>query len=95
MLFRKLSWQHVATAVKHEMFPVLSTSMQSSMESVQFDAEDFGKGTTARIIGALHEKRRLSTMEVAAIEDLVKRTADYKKNGERTSCVLISVSAQK
>ena len=89
MISRKLGWKEVAHAVRHDMFPVMATSMEAVISSLptDFDVEDLSDKSTERVISRLHEKRKLSTMEVAQIKDLVQRTRDYKENGERTSLV--------
>lgn len=88
MIPRDLKWYHVVNAVKHEMFPLMSTSMQSAIETLQIDPEDLSQETTDRVIAALHDKRSLSTMEVAEIKKVVQRTKEYKERGERASYVL-------
>ena len=90
MISRKIGWKEVCYAVRHDMFPVMATSMEAALATLSdIDPQDFSPLTVDRVIGALHEKRKLSTMEVAAIKKLVERTRDYKEEGERLSLVLI------
>ena len=72
MISRKIGWKHVAQAVRHDMFPVMATSMEAALATLSdIDSEDLSPKTVDRVIAALHEKRKLSTMEVAAIKKLL------------------------
>ena len=103
MISRKIGWKEVCHAVRHDMFPVMATSMEAAIAELtsknavdsadpkrgQFDILDLSVETVDRVIVALHEKRPLSTMEVSAINKLLNRTRWYKEEGERLSLVLL------
>ena len=81
-IWKGLSWRHVINAVKHEMFPVLGSSLESCIESTTLDLQDLSEDAADRVIKALHGKRKLNTKEAANIKYLVQRAREYKANGE-------------
>ena len=89
MISTKLGWAEVVHAARHDMFPVMPTSMEAAIASMEqvFDAEDMSEKSTERVITALHQKRPLSTMKIAAIRRLVEQTRIHKEEGERMSLV--------
>ena len=90
MISRKIGWKEVVHALRHDLFPVMATSMESALSTlIGVEAEDLSVETVDRVIVALHEKRPLSTMEVSAINKLLNRTRWYKEEGERLSLVLL------
>ena len=86
-IWKALNWNHIVNAVKHDMFPLMATSMESAVESLRVDqnsltVDKLDDDAVQRVIDKMHQKRKLSTKEVEHIKMVVQRARDYTENGD-------------
>ena len=82
-----MNWHRIAQCVKHEMFPMMGTSMESAVEMLKvencLDLTDFGEQTVETVIVTMRRQRIVSHGEVDCIKSIVARAREFELNGER------------
>ena len=71
------------SAVKHELFPKMSTAMDAAIESLkeekEINEEDFGADVVEKVIEGMKRERKLKTTQITYIEGLVERAKAFNK----------------
>ena len=71
------------SAVKHEMFPVMSTSMDAVVQRLEedekFKATDLSEDSVNKVIEGLKAKRKMTASQVAYIKGIVSRANAFMK----------------
>ena len=79
-----MSWHHIVSAVKHEMFPKMGTTMDAVIndleneDEMEFHGNDLGKKAVETVIEGMKEKRKMTASQVTYIEGLVERAKGLK-----------------
>ncbi len=72
-----VSWPHIVTAVKHEIFPQMGTAMDAVVERLKeeemFNLMDLEKTAVDKVVEKLKEKRKVTSSQLAYIEAMVLR----------------------
>lgn len=78
----KLNWRNVVEAVKHELYPVMATSLGQSVDGLvhsdTVSPEDLSDEATDKVITELKAKKLLYNNEIEYIQELVKRARTYR-----------------
>ena len=71
-----LNWSNIVHAVKHEMYAVLATALQSAVRDVQedpqlpsFSVTDLSKKAVDTVIEKLKKRKALTNREIAYVHD--------------------------
>ena len=79
-----VSWDHLVSATKHELFPMMSTAMGSVVTTLcddeKFDKKDLGKEAVEKVIEGMKKNRKMRASQVAYIENMVLRASEYQKS---------------
>ncbi len=69
-------------AVKHELFPKMSTAMDAAIESLkeekEINEEDFGADVVEKVIEGMKRERKMTANQVTFIQELVKRAEAFR-----------------
>ena len=72
------------SAVKHELFPKMSTAMDAAIEQLkeekEINEEDFGENAVSKVIEGMKENRKMTARQVTYIRKLVKRAEAFNKS---------------
>ena len=75
-----LSWStHMVEAVRHEMYPVMATSLQAAISNMQ-QASSFDPQSVDAVIKSLKLKKSLTNTEIQYFRKLVQRAAGFDPN---------------
>ena len=71
-------------AVKHELFPKMSTAMDAVIEGLEddeeFNVKDFGEAAVDKVIEGLKGKRKMTASQVAYIKGMVSRAKRFTQS---------------
>ena len=75
-----VSWHHIVSAVKHEMFTKMGTVMDAAIYELQkFDATNLDEEEVKMVIDGMKQKRKMRASEVKYIEGLVQRAKEFNE----------------
>ena len=80
-----VSWHHIVSAVKHEMFPKMGTAMDAVIEGLEneeerkFNVMDLKEETVKMVIEGMKEKRKMTPSQITYIEGLVQRAKAFNE----------------
>merc|ERR1719361_761874 len=81
----EVSWHHIVSAVKHEMFPKMGTAMDAAIEGLEneeerkFNVMDLKEETVKMVIEGMKEKRKMTPSQITYIEGLVQRANAFNE----------------
>ena len=79
-----MSWSHIVSAVQHEMFPKMSTSIDMVIQKMKDDEkwndEDLSEETVDKVIERLKKERNMTTNQVARIKNIVSRARAFMRS---------------
>ena len=80
-----VSWHHIVSAVKHEMFTRMGTVMDAVIHELEgdderkFDPKHLEEKGVKMVIDGMKKKRKMRASEVKYIEGLVQRAKEFKE----------------
>ncbi len=81
---RTVSWFHIATALKHELFPKMGTAMDAVIERLKekengnkLNVMDLGDSAMKEVIKGLKEKRKMTSSQLVYIKKMVQRAKQF------------------
>eukprot|EP01084_Bolivina_argentea_P100450 180356_1 len=82
-----LNWEHICKCIKHEMYPMLSSAVESiisNTKEVIVNVDDISTNAVNKLIERLQKKRKLGNEEVHYLRKLVKRARNYNNKQKRS-----------
>ena len=72
------------SATKHELFPMMSTAMDSAVSTLcddgKLNEKDLGKEAVEKVIEGMKENRKMTAIQVAYIEGMVLRAKQFMRS---------------
>ena len=72
------------SATKHELFPMMSTAMESVVSTLcddgKLNEKDLGKEAVEKVIEGMKKNRKMRTSQVAYIKGMVLRAEQFMKS---------------
>ncbi len=79
-----VSWFHLATALKHELFPKMGTAMDAVVERLKEEDKvnvmDLGESAVDKVIERLKKKRKMTSSQLAYIKAMVLRAKEFMES---------------
>ena len=86
VLSKYFTWFHFAEALKHQMYPLISTIMQSAIDELEseesFKIEDLRPTALDTVIATMQKHKRLSNKEVEFIKNVLWTANEFKMDRE-------------
>ena len=82
VISKYLTWNHIAEALKHQMYPLIGTTMQSAIDGLEsdksFKIEDISPTALDIVITRMQKQKKLSNKEVDFIKNVLRRANEFK-----------------
>ena len=77
-----LTWNHIAEALRHQMYPLIGTTMHSTIDGLKSDEsfmiENISPTALDIVIPTMQKQKKLSNKEVEFIKNVLRRANEFK-----------------